>query len=233
MQYIHQLQDVNIGLLEIATQIIKPLSDQNERLMTMASQLMFGQVEMKRIEHQAEALRKAEETEAQIEMVRIKEKEATKNKALEILHKSGGLKVILEAGANLLNKPKPEPVVPKSEPKEKTPEERAKEAQEELLRRVKKEPLRTHLNLFYQTLTEVESNRGQWDQIKEKLSSETCEKFAAMIQSESEAEAIENFKDFSSSLTGDDLKALSEIKEILDEHQNKIVDFVLSFDIED
>lgn len=233
MQYIQQLQDANAGLLEIATQIIKPLSDQNERLMTMASNIMYGQVEMRRLDLQAEALRNAEELEHKVRIVELQEKEATKNKAMDLLYKSGGLKIIMEAGANLLNKKKPEPVVPPPKEPEKTPEEVARETQEDLMERMKKEPLRTHLALFYKTLTEVEKNKGQVDVIKEKLSEEAFNKFVVLIQSENEKEAIENLKDFSTSLNSDDIKALGELEDILDEYQNKIVQFVLNFDTDE
>lgn len=249
--YIAQIQDANAGLMEIATRLIKPLIEQNERLMMMTSHLAYGQVEQKRLELQAEHLRKVEEGETRLRMLEIEKKEAFRKHAMNKLYQSGGLTKIMEGasaalsgimgGRSAAQQPKPKaPTKTKTTPEEESREEiirkesELQKQQEAFEESMKKEPLRTQVNLLFRTMTEVKQNEGQLPRIKEMLRPELYDKFACLILAESEKDAIESFKDFSQSIEGSDLLTLKKIKdEILDEHQNKIIDFVMSFDVED
>lgn len=140
----------------------------------------------------------------------------SKRQAMDLLYKSGGLKVIMEAGANLLKRGK-EPIDSSSEV---------------LLKKLQKEPLRTHLRLFYKSLTEVEKNKDQLLIIKDRLNSDLFEKFSILLLSETEDEAIKNLKVLADSLHRDDIEILKELSSFLTEYQYQIVEFVMNFDYE-
>lgn len=140
----------------------------------------------------------------------------SKRQAMDLLYKSGGLKVIMEAGANLLKRGK-EPVDSSSEV---------------LLKKLRKEPLRTQLRLLCKSLTEVESNKDQLLIIKDRLNSDLFEKFSILLLSETEDKAIENLKSFANSLHKDEIEILKELSSFLTEYQYKLVELIMNFDYE-
>ena len=224
LSYIERLQDMNLKMMSVVTEMIGPMQIQNTRLQDA---VMKGFEKQEAIERM-HILKEMHERENQkdLELGKIKSENWQKNfdKLIKHAERTGMTKQIM---AGIVSKITGQQLVPPPEnnnepPPPPPPREREPDIKEQL----QKEPLRTYCNGLYNSILELD----QEDLLKERLGEDVYIPLHKLMNSESEDDAKENLKEVTELLQkANQLKIMTALQDTLNEKQQQMVMVIMNY----
>lgn len=221
LSYIERLQDMNLKMMSVVTEMITPMQVQNSRLQDAVMKGFETRENIRRMEIVERLYERDKETDKEITKLKIEARNKNVDKLLQYAKQTGigqqlmqGLMAKLNGGGGI------------QVPQELPPPPPPKEPEVDIKSEMEKAPLKTLSNGLYTSIIE----EGQEELLKEEIGEEFWNPLYKLMISKSEYEAKQNIEEIKQVWEKvDKLKIMNVMNNNLNESQQKLVGTILQY----